>query len=107
MSANIQDVHVVKRLRGAIVEIVYQGHREQRTRMDAVMLWGVLRDLQYDVSENEVITQLQDLKERHYLDFLEERLRKTGEVMISKIQITPGGRDLVEGTVQDLAVLLK
>jgi len=100
------DVARVKRLRGVVLELVYTGHREQRSRLDDVALWGLLQELQYDVSQNDVLTLLQDLRERSLLTFEEKKNRFFGRTEIRLIQITPQGRDLVEGTTTDAAVVL-
>jgi hypothetical protein len=97
-------VEIRMRLRGEILELVDEGHQEQRSRMNDLILWGVLQRLKYDVSQNDVITVLQDLGDRGYLKFDEDRNRRNNEVRISKIQITPKGRDLLEGTIIDAAV---
>jgi hypothetical protein len=97
-------VETRKRLRGEILELVDEGHQEQRSRFTDVILWGVLQRLKYDVSQNDVITVLQDLKDRSYLTFEQDKDRRTGVVRISQIQITPRGRDLLEGTAMDAAV---
>ncbi len=98
------DTETVRRLRGEILELVYEGHHAQRSRLTDLILWGVLKRLQYDVSQNDVLTTLQDLSDRKYLSFTEDRNERTGVVRITQIQITPSGRDLVEGTKSDLAV---
>ncbi|MBZ5533085.1 MAG: hypothetical protein LAO20_16770 [Acidobacteriia bacterium] len=104
MSASPHDVETRKRLRGTILELVNEGHEKQRSRMDHVVLWGVLRKMLFDVGQNDVLTILQDLKERGYLVFQEERNRKTNDLRISQIMITPDGRDLLEGSEDDPAV---
>ena len=101
MTPSTMAVETRKRLRGAILELVVQEHQEQRPRMNDLVLWGVLQKLHYEVSQNDVITLLQDLGDRRYLTFSEEKNRKTGEVRISLIQCTPKGRDLVEGNIDD------
>jgi hypothetical protein len=97
-------VETRKRLRGEILELVDEGHQEQRSRFTDAILWGVLQRLKYDVSQNDVITVLQDLKDRTYLAFEQVKEPRTGKVRISQIQITPAGRDLLEGTRTDAAV---
>jgi hypothetical protein len=104
MTPSPQTVQLWMRLRGAILELVDEGHKEQRARMNDLVLWGVLQKLQYDVSQNDVLAILQDLGERGYLQFSQEKNWRTHEVRISKIQITPKGRDLLEGTIIDAAV---
>ncbi len=97
-------VETRKRLRGEILELVDEGHHEQRSRFTDVILWGVLQRLKYDVSQNDVVTLLQDLKDRGYISFDQVKDQRTGKVRISQIQITPDGRDLLEGTTADAAV---
>jgi hypothetical protein len=109
--AGIGDIEQVKRLRGAVLELVYSRHRGQQSRMDHVALWNMLIELQHDAGENDVITVLQDLKERGYTTFAEKKNRFTNRTEISLIQITPKGRDLVEAAVlkgasPDAAVVL-
>lgn len=96
----------VRQLRAAILQIVYDNHFRQRSRLRLVPLLGALTRLFFDVSEDELITVLQDLKERKYLDFKrdEERYRKNREIVIGEIEIKPAGRDLVEKTNVDPAV---
>ena len=104
MTPSSLTVEAWKRLRGAILELVDEGHREQRSRMNDLVLWGVLQKLLYDVSQNDVITLLQDLGDRGYLAFTQTKNPRTSEVRISQIQITPKGRDVLEGTEPDPAV---
>jgi hypothetical protein len=93
------DVEQIKRLRGVTLTLVYSRHREQQSRMDHVMLWAMLRKLQHDVGLNDVVTVLQDLKDRGMVTFEQTKDKKTNEVRISLLQITPLGRDLVEETI--------
>jgi hypothetical protein len=71
-----------------------------------IPLYGAVTRLYFDVSEDEFITVLQDLKERGYLSFQrdEELYRKKRKTMIGEIQVLPAGRDLVEKTRVDPAV---
>jgi hypothetical protein len=94
----------VRRLRGVMLEILYKNHGDQRTRLDHIMLWGVLTNLGYDVSQNDVLTLLQDLQDRDLVKFDEKKDGRTGYVSIQKIQITAGGRDVVELTTSEPAV---
>lgn len=86
----------LKRWRGVIVELVYDGHRKQESRMDALVLWGLMRDLGHDVSQNDVLTLCQDLKKMGFLDFQQERLAINNEVRISQIELTGNGLLLAE-----------
>jgi hypothetical protein len=104
MTPSSLTIEVTKRLRGEILEIVDEGHRRQEQRLNHLVLWGVLQRMQYDVSQNDVITVLQDLKDRGYLSLFQDKNPRTGIVRISQIQITPAGRDVLEGTKVDYAV---
>lgn len=104
MTPSSLSIEVTKRLRGEILELVDEGHRRQESRLNDLVLWGVLQRMHYDVSQNDVLTVLQDLKERGYINCFEEKDRRTGSVRISQIQITPSGRDVLEGTKVDYAV---
>lgn len=88
----------VKLIRGVILRMVYDSHRKQQSHPGLLTLAGALERLFYDVSLNDLLTILQDLKERGYLEFVQTKDRWTGHVGISRIGITPRGRDLVEGT---------
>lgn len=94
-----------KRTRGAILEVLYARHQAQQPRADHVGLWRILRDLGCDVGENDVVTQLQDLSDREYVKFAQKKNRWTNRTEISLIQVTARGRDLVEGTISDAAIL--
>ncbi len=93
-----------KRLRGVVIEMLYARHLAQLHRADHVMVWSLVRDVGCDVGENDVITILQDLSDRGCLNYTEKRNRLTNRVEISMIQLTPRGRDLGEGTIQDPAI---
>jgi hypothetical protein len=69
-----------------------------------VTLTGVLERLQFDVWVNLVREILQDLQERRLINFDVERNRITGTSAIRQIQITPGGRDIIEKTSTNPAV---
>jgi hypothetical protein len=88
-----------KRLRGMILELL------QTSRFDSSMLWSALvRGLGFDASENDVITMLQDLRGRSYVEYREIRNLRVGEYRIVQIELCPKGRDLLEGTITDPAV---
>ena len=82
-------------------------HDQQKSRFDGVALWSALvRGLSFDVSQNELFTILQDLKDRGYVRFEQPKNKKTGEVAIMQIELCARGRDLLEGTIEDRAVEL-
>lgn len=93
-----------KRTRQVIVELIYDRHSKQQSRADDSMMWRMVNDLGCDVSENDLLMALQDLFDRGYLVYREDKDRKTHAVKISEIQLTPRGRDLVERTVADPAI---
>jgi len=94
---SIHNIALQKRWRGLVLELVYDGHRKQESRLDDLTLWGLMRDLGHgDVSQSDVITLLQDLRDRRYLRFNQEKNDYSGRITISQIEITPEGRDLVE-----------
>jgi hypothetical protein len=98
------DVAQIKRYRGAIIEVLYARHQAQQSRVDHVALWHILRDLSFDLGENELLTVLQDIYERSYVTYVCRRNRLTNRQEISQIQLTPRGRDLREETISDPAV---
>lgn len=94
-----------KRMRGMILQLLQTNHEQQRSRFDSSMLWSALvRGLGFDASENDVITVLQDLCDRGYIKYVEQRNRRLGEYRIVQIELCPKGRDLLEGTIEDPAV---
>ena len=98
------DAQQNKRLRGAILEILNTRHQAQQSRLDHVALWHVLLDLRFDLGENDLLTLLQDLYDRRLIAYEESRDRRTNRVSVFKLQLTPAGRDLCEGTSTNPAV---
>jgi hypothetical protein len=98
------DVAQIKRLRGAIVEVLYARHQAQQSRVDHVALWRILRELGFDIGEFDLLTALQDMRERSYVTYQDSKNRLTNRVQVWQIQLTPKGRDLREETIQDPAV---
>jgi hypothetical protein len=90
-----------KRWRGVILELVYDGHTKQESRLDDLILWGLMRDLSHDVSQNDVLTLLQQLYEMKFVRFKITRSDATNEVRISEIEITRDGIALVEKEARD------
>jgi hypothetical protein len=85
-----------RRLRGAILNLIYQNHEAQWGRLDDITATAVLERLQFDVYLGLVRALLHDLKERGLVKFMDERNRVTGGSPIRQIQITPAGRDIIE-----------
>jgi hypothetical protein len=98
------DAQQNKRLRGAILEILNTRHQAQQSRLDHVALWHVMLDLRFDLGENDLLTLLQDLYDRRLIAYEESRDRRTNRVSVFKLQLTPAGRDLCEGTSTNPAV---
>jgi transcription initiation factor IIE alpha subunit len=93
-----------RRLRGVVLKLIYENHEAQKHRLDDVTLTGVLERLQFDVYVNLVREILQDLRERGLISYDGQRDRMSGSHAIRKIQITPGGRDIIEKTSSNPAV---
>jgi hypothetical protein len=98
------DAQQNKRLRGAILEILNTRHGAQQSRVDHVALWHIMLDLRFDLGENELLTLLQDLHDRDLIAYGETRDRRSNRVSIYKLQLTPDGRDLCEGTTTNPAI---
>jgi hypothetical protein len=88
----------IRELRATMLQIVYDNHFGRKSRLRLTPLHGALERLFFDISEDELVTVLEDLQERGYLTFTrdEQKWRKSRELIIGEIQITPRGRDLVE-----------
>jgi hypothetical protein len=96
-----------KRLRGVILKLVQQQHAKQQHRHDDYSLMAVLDKLGFDVHLNLVRELVQDLIERRCLAAQQDRDTRSGEVLITKIQICPRGRDVLEGNDSDAAILVE
>ena len=95
-----------KRLRGQVLLFLQTNHEAQNSRVDDLELWGLMQDLHFGVGQNQVLTLLQDLCERGCLKYTEVPNRITGRMRLAEIQLTARGRDLVERTIVDPAVLV-
>jgi hypothetical protein len=104
MSTSTQAAAFRKRWRGVILELVYDGHIKQESRLDDLTLWGLMRDLSHDVGQNDVRTLLQQLCEMKYLRFKLERNDVTNEARMSEIEVTRAGIALVEKEEKDSLV---
>lgn len=97
----------IRRVRGEILGHVYRNHHAQMSRLTHVLLWDILTRSGHFISEDEVITIIQDLCDRGYLKCETRRLGKTTTIVLHSIEITPKGRDLIEETLKpDPAVAL-
>jgi len=95
-----------RKIAGKALQFVFDNHRRQQHRLDHLDLLQLFTDLFFDVSENLLLTLLQDLGERGYLSFKEEK-NKDDELRLRFIQITPAGRDIVRGFKKDDAVWIE
>jgi len=98
------DARTKRVMRGTILKLTYQKHERQETRFMMRTLMAALDDLAFRVYEDLVMELLQDLGDRGYLRFTEIKDRKKGTVLISEIQLTPAGRNIVERINNDPAV---
>lgn len=97
-----KDLHPDKarRLRGAVLTVLCANHNRQGHRLDDVLLGGALQGLLFDISSNDVLTILQDLKDRDYVRYVQRRNWLTGRMYCEQIEITARGRDLVEENIK-------
>lgn len=95
------------RLRGVTLVEIYENQKRQAHRFDHLHLLDFLEALHFDISENEFITLLQDLSERHYITYESEKDRKTGDLFLRSLQITPAGRDIVLKIKKDEAIRIE
>ncbi len=105
------DVELLKQLRGSILMLVNNRHVAQQSRADHILLWRMLQDLRFSIGESELITICQDLADRGFLKYEESRDkdqhgRPTTRVSLYKLQLTPAGRDLCEGTTSNPAIYI-
>jgi hypothetical protein len=96
----------LRRIRGKMLQLVALNHEQQSTHLDDIHLWDLLEREGFDVSQNYVITRLEELEDRGYLRFEPERNDRTGERSLRHIKITASGRDVVERLSTDLAILI-
>jgi hypothetical protein len=93
-----------RNMRGAILKLVYQRHERQEERFWLKNLQTALAGLDFRAYENVVVELLQDLSDRGFVKFDEKRDGKTGDLQISRIMLTPRGRNVVERIESDPAV---
>ncbi|MEZ2347415.1 hypothetical protein [Terriglobus sp. RCC_193] len=96
--------HLV-RLRREVLQHVYNNHAAQMHRLQHLTLLDILRRRGYStLGERDIITVLQDLCDRKYLTCETEHDDWSGDLLLKSIEITPVGRNLVEGFAKDEAV---
>jgi hypothetical protein len=98
------DAKADAQLRGLIMTLVYINHKRQRHRLTSTVIHGTIAREGYQFSRNDVITAIQDLRDRGYLRF--QQVRDADDTtFIESIEIIPKGRDLVDRRFDDPAVM--
>ena len=104
MDEQRMDPKAARQLRGLLLTLVYLNHNRQGGRLTSTVLRGTLQREGYQFSRPDILTILQDLKDRQFLRY--EQMRDPEEhAFIFNIEITARGRDLVDGMISDPAVL--
>ena len=93
-----------KRFRGEVLRMLSVRHGQQQSRMDDVALCHALRSLAWDIDINDIVTILQEMKGREWVDFRQIKSIFNRRAEISLIEITPDGQDLVDQTTTNPAV---
>lgn len=93
-----------KRFRGEVLRMLAVRHGQQMSRMDDVALCHALRSLAWDIDINDVVTILQEMKQRDWVGFRELRSIYSSRRELSQIEILPDGQDLVDQTTTNPAV---
>jgi hypothetical protein len=90
---------VTRVLRGSILKLLRARHNTQLSRMDDVALTHALISLAFRIEVKAVVTVLQDLRGRGYVQYTQRRDPITLRTRVEKIELTPEGRDIVEENV--------
>jgi hypothetical protein len=91
-------------LRGLILTMVYINHKRQRHRLTSTVIHGTIAREGYRFGKNDVLTAIQDLRDRGYLRY--QQVRDADQALfIEAIEITARGRDLVDRRFDDPAVM--
>jgi hypothetical protein len=91
-------------LRGLILTMVYINHKRQRRRLTSTVIHGTIAREGYRFTKNDVLTAIQDLRDRDYLRY-QQVLDADQSVFIQAIELTAQGRDLVDRRFDDPAVM--
>ena len=92
-------------LAGILLRLVYVNHHAQLQRTNSTLLHGVLQREGYsDFSGDEVLTQLQLLRDGNYVRFEQRRDFNTNRLYLFNIEITREGHNLFNGINSDPAV---
>lgn len=100
----LQDPKADAQLRGLILTMVYINHKRQRRRLTSTVIHGTIAREGYRFTKNDVLTAIQDLRDRDYLRY-QQVLDADQSVFIQAIEITAQGRDLVDRRFNDPAVM--
>jgi hypothetical protein len=93
-----------RKFRKEILRILSVRHGQQRSRMDDVLLTKTLRDLAWEVDLNDVITILQEMKQRGWVNFRQIRSIYARGVQLLELEILPLGQDVFDGIIPDPAM---
>jgi hypothetical protein len=91
-----------RQLRGVLLRLLYVNHNRQLHRPSSTALWSVVQRKGYEFVREDIITILQDLKQRGYVVY--EQMRDAGSVRLLSIEITHRGRDVCDKYKSDPAV---
>ena len=93
-----------KRFRGEVLRLLAVRHGQQMSRMDDVAMCHALRSLAWDIDINDVVTILQEMKGRDWVEFRQIKSIFNKRAELSQIAILPDGQDLVDQTTTNPAV---
>lgn len=94
-----------KKFRGDILRLLAIAHDKQRSRMSDTEICVNLKALAIDCELPDVVTILQEMKDRDWVTFRQIKNIFPRRVQLLEVQILPDGRDLVEQTTENPAVI--
>jgi hypothetical protein len=97
---------VERRWRGMALELIYAAFRNRTGVIDNDLLLAMMQGLGQSLGEDAMIFVLRSLGDRKYITYDEVKDKKTNEVRIQNLRITPLGCDVVERSSVDPAVLI-
>jgi hypothetical protein len=92
----------LRRFLFSILRMLAVNHSQQRSLMDDVTLGNALQRMLIEFSVEDLITTLQDMQDRGWIDFRLDRM--TYRKMATDIRLLPAGRDLFEGNSDSPAI---
>lgn len=93
-----------RQLRGLLLRLLFVNHNMQQRRLTSTMLDSVLKREGHQFTREDVVTQLQDLKDRGYVRFEQVRMENY-RVHLFNIEITSIGRDVFVGNRPDPMIM--